>query len=248
MKDAEFIELLNLYLDHEISPADAARLEAEVHGNPARLRIYQDYCRMEKACKLLAGKFETETVPALTDKVIPFEPAEGSTRRTGIYAIGLLAGAAACVAIVFIGRNGGSSPVGPGAAEKQFADDGAVGLRVAAPPAAADVAGVGDSTRAIGHLVNLPIRRDPQPMLVGNPLLLSGKTRSEAALASAVDQANTQFEWMRTVSFAPIQQRNPLEDLSFKAQPTSLQPASRTYGGPESLQGAVESVGFSITK
>ena len=30
MKDSEFLELLNLYLDHEISPADAARLEAEV--------------------------------------------------------------------------------------------------------------------------------------------------------------------------------------------------------------------------
>ena len=29
MKDSEFLELLNLYLDHEISPADAARLEAD---------------------------------------------------------------------------------------------------------------------------------------------------------------------------------------------------------------------------
>ena len=35
MKDSEFIELLNLYLDHEISTADAARLEAEVQANPA---------------------------------------------------------------------------------------------------------------------------------------------------------------------------------------------------------------------
>ena len=30
MKDSEFIELLNLYLDHEISAADAVRIEAEV--------------------------------------------------------------------------------------------------------------------------------------------------------------------------------------------------------------------------
>ena len=36
MKDNEFIELLNLYLDHEISQEDAARLEAEVQRNPAR--------------------------------------------------------------------------------------------------------------------------------------------------------------------------------------------------------------------
>ena len=39
MNDSEYIELLNLYLDHEISAADAARLEAEVQSNPARRRI-----------------------------------------------------------------------------------------------------------------------------------------------------------------------------------------------------------------
>ena len=29
MKESEFVELLNLYIDHEISREDAARLEAE---------------------------------------------------------------------------------------------------------------------------------------------------------------------------------------------------------------------------
>ena len=47
MKDSEFIELLNLYLDHEISVADAARLEAEVQGSPARRRVYREYCQMQ---------------------------------------------------------------------------------------------------------------------------------------------------------------------------------------------------------
>ena len=39
MKDPEFIELLNLYVDHEITSVDAARLEAEVAQNPARAVI-----------------------------------------------------------------------------------------------------------------------------------------------------------------------------------------------------------------
>ena len=61
MKDSEFTELLNLYLDHEISAADAARLEAEVQINPNRRRVYQEYCRMQKACKLLAHDFACES-------------------------------------------------------------------------------------------------------------------------------------------------------------------------------------------
>ena len=57
MKDQEFIELLNLYLDHEISPADAARLEAEVQSNLPRRALYNQYCRMQKACTSLGADF-----------------------------------------------------------------------------------------------------------------------------------------------------------------------------------------------
>lgn len=60
MNDSEFIELLNLYLDHEITPADAARLEAEVRGNPERRRTYLEYCRMQKACAILAADFAAD--------------------------------------------------------------------------------------------------------------------------------------------------------------------------------------------
>ena len=63
MKELEFIELLNLYLDHEISPEDAARLEAEVLNNPARRRVYREYCQMQKACKAIAVDFQAEAAP-----------------------------------------------------------------------------------------------------------------------------------------------------------------------------------------
>ena len=65
MKDSEFIQLLNLYLDHEISGADAARLESEVQTNAARRQIYQQYCRMQKACRMIAADFETEPASAI---------------------------------------------------------------------------------------------------------------------------------------------------------------------------------------
>lgn len=57
MRDARFNELLNLYLDHRLTEADAAELEAEVARDPERRRIYNGYCRMQRACHVL---FENE--------------------------------------------------------------------------------------------------------------------------------------------------------------------------------------------
>ena len=56
MNDRRFTELLNLYLDHELEPADAAELEAEVMGNPVRRQTYDQYCRLQRACSLLGEK------------------------------------------------------------------------------------------------------------------------------------------------------------------------------------------------
>lgn len=61
MKDQRFTELLNLYLDREISAVEAAELEAEISREPARRRAYQHYCRQQKAC---AQIFERECAQA----------------------------------------------------------------------------------------------------------------------------------------------------------------------------------------
>ena len=61
MKESRFIELLNLYVDQQLSPVEAAELEAEISKNPVRRRTYQQYCRMQKACNRL---FEEERAQA----------------------------------------------------------------------------------------------------------------------------------------------------------------------------------------
>ena len=53
MNQDRFTELLNLRLDHEISPAEAAELETELQRSPARRREYQNFCRMQRACAQL---------------------------------------------------------------------------------------------------------------------------------------------------------------------------------------------------
>lgn len=134
MKDARFIELLNLYVDHQLTPSEARELEAELQAGPERRRTYQQYCRMQKAC---AQIFETERANApatprlaraLADanrKITahPFEPrhaagfAPWATWRN-IFAIGGLAAAAACVALIYVLRDPAphAAPPAPAAA------------------------------------------------------------------------------------------------------------------------------------
>lgn len=97
MNDTEFIELLNLYLDHEISPSDAARLESEVQRKAARYRVYREYCQMHKACALLSLDHAVEA-PA----VATFEASRSAWANP--FAIGGLMAAAACAAFVFVNR------------------------------------------------------------------------------------------------------------------------------------------------
>ena len=60
MKDNRFIELLNLYIDRQISPIETAELEAEIQGSPKRQKIYRQYCQMHRGTKLVYESFRAE--------------------------------------------------------------------------------------------------------------------------------------------------------------------------------------------
>src|SRR5690606_15744083 len=107
MKDSEFIDLLNLYLDHEISAADAARLAAEVQSNVERRNIYRDYCRMQKACRLLTAEFQNELTADTNKKVVALKDQTSRPQRSGsLFGVGAFAAAAACLAVIFVSRSG----------------------------------------------------------------------------------------------------------------------------------------------
>ena len=103
MKESKFIELLNLYVDHQISASDAALLEAEIQRNPERRKIYREYCQMQKACAVLAETFRPQTQPS-GGQVVEF-PSRRSRWSAATYVMGAMA-AAACVALVVVNRNG----------------------------------------------------------------------------------------------------------------------------------------------
>lgn len=202
MKDSEFIELLNLYLDHEISASDAARLEAAVQSNPERQRVYRQYCKMQKACKVLAADFATasdESEAAPDKKVVAFNPhAAPRPARTSRYVFGSLAAAAACVALVFVGRNRPASELQPARIPDAVA-------QVAAPEPKSAVAETTPS--APRGLISVAQRRDST--LVSNPLLLTGNSQAQAVRAAAVRQADNQLAWLEAVQLAPLPERTP---------------------------------------
>jgi hypothetical protein len=116
MNDKKFMELLNLYLDREIDADDALRLEAEVASDPDRRKIYDQYCRMQKACSMLTD--EAAAGAADPDRVVVAFPVPSFWARTPL--IGALA-AAACILIVVRIRERAAPDAGPAVSPRTLA-------------------------------------------------------------------------------------------------------------------------------
>jgi hypothetical protein len=175
MKDSEFIELLNLYLDHEISPAESSRLEAEVTRSPERLRLYRQYCRMQKACVELAEK-SREDAPAQEALAAAFAPRSAWFGTAGVWTTGLMA-AAAAIAIITTSHRSAVVPSGPSVAQS---------LPAAPAPAAA------------------PAADDFHPVFFAPSMALNGAGSKPGSMFNSADQ-NGQFAWMNRVQIAPLQ-------------------------------------------
>ena len=106
MKDARFKELLNLHLDHRLSPAEAEELEAALREDPARRRALRDYEAMQSACSALFARCEARapSSEALRRALRQAESRMAHPRSLrdawGWPTWGLTGGLAACVALV----------------------------------------------------------------------------------------------------------------------------------------------------
>lgn len=112
MKDNRFIELVNLYIDRQISAEETAELEAEIQASPQRRAVYRQYCQLHSATKQVYENFRTNNaapqarVPA--GRVVTGDFARRPRSNWIHYAGGLTA--AACLAMLFVRYNAGSSP------------------------------------------------------------------------------------------------------------------------------------------
>lgn len=201
MKDCEFLELLNLYLDHEIAPADAARLEAEVRSSPERRRTYVQYCRMQKACSLLAAEFAA-------DRPAPRHETAGQRlgwAAAGFASFGVVA-AGLAVAFVLWQRAPVAQPAtGPALAVVSTAPvEPMRGLAAATSPAA------------------------PRLQLSGESLALSGGL--QVGVGAPVRSAADQWDWLRNFQVATVPHAGGGAMLHFNHNAHPQRPEVRQLG------------------
>ncbi len=191
MKESKFIELLNLYVDHQINASDAALLEAEIQRNPERRKVYREYCQMQKACAILAESFRPQTQPG-GGQVVEFPPRR-SRWNAATYVMGAMA-AAACVALVVVNRSGlgestsGQSPTAVAAVEA---------------PASLEVAQ--SAPVSVLAVEPAPARQPLQPVFAG---LVSDATANDSAERATLD-------WVSQVNLQPV----AVDKLRFETQP-----------------------------
>ncbi len=207
MKDAKFIELLNLYVDHQITAEDASLLEVEIQRSPERRRIYREYCQMQKACNLLAENFAT-TTPA-GGKVVDFPRATRSRMTLATYTMGALA-AAACLAVVFVQRG-------------RFAET----ELAASPASSAIMSNVATSLPPAASVAVVPTLVSARPAL--QPAF-GGLGRQESAVNTSL-VASVPLDWMNRVQL----QRVPAQDIWFESRP-SAQPGDLVFRSPRSTE------------
>ncbi|TVR50887.1 MAG: hypothetical protein EA425_08715 [Puniceicoccaceae bacterium] len=102
MTRSRFIELLNLYLDGELTAEEAASLEEVITSHPEYRRIYTDYCRIHRATVLNYERFRNAVTSIPQDPTLAPPSAE---RRSGNRWISVAGGTAAAAAVCFLALN-----------------------------------------------------------------------------------------------------------------------------------------------
>ncbi len=108
MNDQRFTALLNLHLDHEISPVESAELEAEISLSPERRHEYRRYCQMQQACAQLFERKRAQAPAslalelALRDAEVKIAaPSRRPAFRPFVAAMAGFSAIAACLAVSF---------------------------------------------------------------------------------------------------------------------------------------------------
>ncbi len=227
MTHNKFTELLNLYLDHEISLEDAAKLEAEIQQDPQRREIYRQYCRMQKGCTLMAESFGHQS-ESVTPRKISFDPVR-TVNPFATWATGVGIAAAAGFAMVLMSNNPSETLVGEIATVQP------------AQPAALVASSNPEPAEA---LYSMPEFDRPQTELhtVFTPTLVN-TAPDQTARSLYVNEQSERFDWMDRVDFNTPQD----EDFSFQVRP-AVANGQRTFQSQRPMEGRVEMTAFQFQR
>ena len=229
MTHTKFIELLNLYLDHEISMEDAAALEAEIQRDPKRRAIYRQYCQMQRGCTELATVFAADEVAAPERRAVA--PRARETRSVFSGWMYGTAAAAACAVFTFVSLTRQSAPSAP----DQLAETGSDSAVLAAAPQAAPAP-------SVYSLSELTATR-PELHAVYTPTLVNLTTTPREKPALYATAAGDRFDWMDEVKLAPVEG----DEFSFRVRPVVVE-GERIYRSQRQFEGNVEMTAFQFQR
>jgi anti-sigma factor RsiW len=242
MKESRFIELLNLYVDQQLSAADASELETEILRNPKRLRTYQQYCRIQKACTRL---FEYERAQAPTSpglsralaeadrKIISFPSEPKPWYRTG-YAAGVAAAAACALFAVMRQTHVGEAEVAK--------------LAPAVPAPAVVQTGVKPEAPMLAQAPAASVRPQFYSVLDTRRLLSARGVSTPAEIAeenSAEDR--TRLSWINDVSLEPVRSVSTQQEFTFDTRQRS-KTESRVFNAGGPVQADTETIAFQFRR
>jgi hypothetical protein len=166
MKDHRFIELLNLYIDRQITAEETAELEAEIQSSAQRQAVYRQYCQIHAATKVVYESFRVgaeENAPAPSGRPAKIELFE-SRRVNWINYAGGIAAAVAVAGLLFVRYSSNSAlDIASSAAPVQTV---AVAPVQAAPATVAVSTGEAPATKNLISLRNTSQSPDYSAMLV----------------------------------------------------------------------------------
>ncbi len=235
MKDHRFIELLNLYVDHQLGPAEAAELEAAVLASPDRRRTYDQYCRLQRGCSLLGGHARS-AAPVASRFLQSLEETERKIARprhrgwqhayTG--AFGALA-TAACLTLLFVVNRSDFAP-----------ETDPLALQPSEGTAASEALSLAVSTVAKSSENTRKVELHPALSASG-----FGVTRSvrEAEIAAHDPEA---LEWMRRVDQLPAS--SVVVDEEAFASRSALPVENRVYQSRSAPQGNAAFAAFQFQR
>ncbi|HSI08555.1 MAG: anti-sigma factor [Rariglobus sp.] len=243
MNEPRFIELLNLYLDHQLAPEEAAELESEVMRNPVRRRTYDQYCRLQRGCCML-GERERSAAPAsqaFARSLRDVERKIASPRRStwqpaysGFFAVTAMA---ACVAVVIIVNRSPSGDSVPAAPEQIAKVEPQV-----IQPAVTESVVVATARPTVTPAAATSTSFDLQPVLAASGFGVARNAR-EAEIAAADPEA---LEWMKRVEQLPLQQI-VVDDQAFESRAT-LHQDNRVFRSRQGMQGTAEFTAFQFQR
>lgn len=246
MKDSRYIELLNLYVDNQLTPEEAAELETEVQRSPERRKVYAQYCRMHKACTLLF-EADRELAPKTAAVVVALRSGKvrGSDAESWSWLGWRGAGLAAAAALaVVVGARFVLSPVAAPQSElarAAVAREGVTTARMESSPAA------GHRLEAAEMPSTFPSVGAQQPELKSVLFATAFRSNKEADWTAKRD-ASTELAWLNEVKM-PLLRTPRVEDLQFEVRPASLsQPESPVFVGRRPFQGNLEMSAFQFQR